>query len=101
MLDNKVVTYSEILIFKGCDSNFEAKYSQISKNSTNEITTLLSTICTRIEIEIFNNNDQQFTRHFESSVSTFKLGNIYLKLKSQPLREDDVATAPMYQVYYV
>jgi len=30
MLDNKVVTYSEILIFKGCDSNFEVKYSQIS-----------------------------------------------------------------------
>ena len=34
--------------------------NQILKVATNETTNLLETICTRIALEIYNNNDQQF-----------------------------------------
>ena len=41
-----------LLRVKDCNSNFEVFFSQISKVATNE------TICTKIVLEIYNNNDQ-------------------------------------------
>jgi len=48
------------VVFKGSDSNFELN---ILKVATNETSTLHLTICPRITLELYNNNDQQFNRH--------------------------------------
>ena len=48
---------------KGCDSNFEVNFFQILKVTTNETTTLYKTICTKIVLAHYNNNDQQFNRN--------------------------------------
>ena len=49
--------------FKGCDSNFEVNIFPILNVATNKTTTLHLTICTRIALENYNSNDQQFNTH--------------------------------------
>ena len=60
---HKKVLRNSMTTFKGCDSNFEVNIFQFFKVATNETSTLHLTICTRIALETYNNNEQQFNRH--------------------------------------
>ena len=49
---------------KGRDSNYEVTLSKLLKVAPNETNILYSKICSRIELENYNNNDQQFNNMF-------------------------------------